>query len=283
MSRLILLAFGLLLCASPALAQARARVVDQSAPIRPEPSTSVAPLRVASINSSLVVVSDPGGDWLLVQFRDPQAGIRTGYVLKRQVVVEGDIPVDVSVPANTPAAAQQRFSPPPSLADAQQPGALPPPLGTPALERSGFWFSGGMGFGALTCDFCEGYANGFSGGLSGGGTVNQHLLVGIGTTGWYRNFNGVWLNAGTFDGRIRYYPVARSGFHVNAGAGIGSVSIGVGRTSINETGFGLMYGLGWDVRVGRNVSLTPFWNGSGIAISDTVIAFGQLGLAVTVH
>ena len=29
----------------------------------------------------------------------------------------------------------------------------------------------------------------------------------------------------------------------------------------SEFGVGLMLGLGWDIRVGRNVSLTPFWNG----------------------
>ena len=31
--------------------------------------------------------------------------------------------------------------------------------------------------------------------------------------------------------------------------------------SETETGFGALLGLGWDIRVGKNVSLTPFWNG----------------------
>jgi len=44
-----------------------------------------------------------------------------------------------------------------------------------------------------------------------------------------------------------------------------------------------MVGLGWDLRVGRNVSLTPFYNGFAMN-NDTVDAnVSQLGLAATIH
>lgn len=124
--------------ASPAFAQARATVIDQSAAIRPEPNAAAAPLRVAAINTSLVVVRDPGGAWLEVQFRDPERGLRTGFVLKRSVRIEGEVPLDLSVPPNTPApapapatVAPARFEPPPA---AQHPTDVvaPPPARSPS-------------------------------------------------------------------------------------------------------------------------------------------------------
>ena len=51
----------------------------------------------------------------------------------------------------------------------------------------------------------------------------------------------------------------------------------------SETGVGLVLGLGFDIRVGTNVSLTPFWNGYAVRSSDTNANVGQLGLGITVH
>jgi hypothetical protein len=44
-----------------------------------------------------------------------------------------------------------------------------------------------------------------------------------------------------------------------------------------------VFGVGWDIRVSRNVSLTPFYNGFAMQ-SDLVDAnVGQIGLGVTIH
>jgi len=154
----------------------------------------------------------------------------------------------------------------------------------PARTREGFWFSAGFGYGSLSCLNCDGYANGFSGGLAAGGTINQKLLLGVGTTGWYRSQDGVWLSASTLDARLRFYPSIRSGFFINGGLGLGTISLGVtGIGSESETGVGLMLGVGWDLRVGRNVSLTPFWNGSAVQTANADASFGQIGLGITVH
>ena len=51
----------------------------------------------------------------------------------------------------------------------------------------------------------------------------------------------------------------------------------------NESGFGMIAGLGYDVRVGRNLSMTPVANwfrGSFSGASANVL---QLGLGVTSH
>ena len=56
---------------------------------------------------------------------------------------------------------------------------------------------------------------------------------------------------------------------------------GVGSGS--ETGFGLLLGLGYDIRVGQMLSLTPFWNGYAVQASDVDANVGQIGLSITVH
>src|SRR5690606_11323643 len=118
-----------------------------------------------------------------------------------------------------------------------------------------------------------------SGNLSLGGTVGDRLLLGIGTTGWTKEIAGERLSVGTFDVRIRFYPVASSGFFITGGLGAGSVSY----AGESEVGAGAVIGLGWDVRVGRNVSITPFYNGFAMS-NDTVDAnVGQIGLGVTFH
>ena len=278
----------LILWSVPAYAQAPRAIVLESAPIVLVPEQGRQPLRVAAAGSVLTFLKEENG-WSQVQFQDPQFGLRTGRVQDRFVRVEhSDLlqPLDLSVPearrAPAPAAVQRA----PVASAPLPPQSIPdpvPPAPRPALQRQGFWFSAGMGFGSLSCDTCDGYANGFSGGLAAGGTINQHLLLGAGTTGWYRSSGGVWLNASTFDFRLRYYPVSRSGFFINGGIGVGDVSIGTGRLRVSETGAAVVLGLGWDIRTGRNVSVTPFWNGSGISTGAETVGFGQIGVGITVH
>ena len=158
-------------------------------------------------------------------------------------------------------------------ATAQEAPANPQP-------RSGVWFSGGLGYGTLGCDDCSGERlNGLSGGLSLGGTITPRLLVGVATVGFSKSEDGETLTAGTLEGRIRFYPWIDKGFHINAGAGLATLSF-AGDT---ETGFGLTLGVGHDFRVGKNVSLTPFWNGTGMVFDGVGVNLGQIGLAVTIH
>lgn len=151
-------------------------------------------------------------------------------------------------------------------------------------ERDGFWFSAGLGYGTLGCQDCAGREGGLSGNLGLGGTLSQKVLLGVATHGWTKSEQGVTLTAGTLTAAIRFYPSATGGFFLNGGLGVGLVELdvsGFGNTS--ETGFGAVVGLGYDIRVGSNVSLTPFLNGIGLTFSDGDANFGQTGLAITVH
>ena len=161
---------------------------------------------------------------------------------------------------------------------------VPPPLPATSQTREGFWFNGGLGFGSLGCVNCDGHVSGASGGLSLGGTINDKVILGVGTTGWYRSKDGVALNAGTLDARVRFYPSLTSGFFLTGGLGLGTISVGLnGYGSNSETGVGLVLGVGWDVRIRQNLSLTPFWNGSAVRTSNADANFGQFGLGITIH
>jgi hypothetical protein len=150
--------------------------------------------------------------------------------------------------------------------------------------REGFWFNLGLGAGSLGCSDCDTRESGLSGGFALGGTVNQHWLLGVFSNAWTKSENGATLTASTLVAGFRYYPSADGGFFLLAGLGLGSVDLSVtGFGSISESGSGALLGLGWDIRVGKTVSLTPFWNGAGIAFSGGDANFGQLGVGFTIH
>ena len=150
--------------------------------------------------------------------------------------------------------------------------------------RHGFWFNGGLGYGSLGCDNCGTRTGSWSGGVSLGGTVNPHLLLGVGTAGWTKSENGATLTVGTLDARARVYPKASGGFFLTGGLGVGSISAALaGFGGASETGVAFLLGLGYDIRVGPNASLTPFWNGFAVRSSNSNSNVGQFGLSVTIH
>lgn len=167
-------------------------------------------------------------------------------------------------------------------------GPAPDPTPSPPAQqkhlRSGFWFNGGLGFGSLGCRDCNGREGALSGGLALGGTLGQKVLLGVGSNGWRKSDAGETLTAGTLTALIRFYPSATGGFFLLGGLGVGSIRLEVdGVGSATETGFGVLLGLGYDIRVGRTVSLTPFWNGFAVEGSDLDANVGQLGLGLTIH
>ena len=150
--------------------------------------------------------------------------------------------------------------------------------------RQGFWFNGGMGYGSLGCQDCTGREGGVSGGIAIGGTLSQKVLLGAGTNGWTKSQNGTRLNVGTLTALLRFYPSNTGGFFLLGGLGVGQIHTGVsGIGSASETGFGALVGLGYDIRVGQNVSLTPYWNGFAMSSSNSDANVGQLGLGITLH
>ncbi len=161
--------------------------------------------------------------------------------------------------------------------------AVPASAQTPHV-RQGFWLNVGLGYGSLGCENCDSREGALSGQFGIGGTLSQKVIIGLMTNGWTKSEDGVTLSVGTAVAGVRFYPSATGGFYLTGGIGVGAVSAEIsGFETDNEMGTGVMLGLGWDFRVGRNVSLTPFWNGYAVSSDEVDANVGQIGLSVTVH
>ncbi|HEU4747387.1 MAG TPA: outer membrane beta-barrel protein [Gemmatimonadaceae bacterium] len=153
-----------------------------------------------------------------------------------------------------------------------------------AQTRDGFWISGGLGYGTLGCEACGTREGGLSVDLSLGGTISPRFLIGAGTSGWTKSEGGSTLTMGVVDARVRFYPSTRGGLFLTGGVGVGSVQEtfdGLGTET--ETGVGVILGLGYDIRVSPNMSITPSWTGYGMRNDVTDANVGQLGIAITLH
>jgi hypothetical protein len=144
--------------------------------------------------------------------------------------------------------------------------------------RQGFWIGGGLGYGSLGCDGCDriGAPSGY---LKLGGTLRNNILLGVETNGWTKSELGARLTMGNVSGAVYWYPMPTNGMFVKAGAGYSVLDDSFNSTS----GFGLLGGVGYDVRVSRNLSVTPVANwfrGSFDGGSANVL---QIGLGVTSH
>ncbi len=146
-----------------------------------------------------------------------------------------------------------------------------------AQTREGFWIGGGLGYGSLGGGGDRMGAP--SGYLKLGGTLRQNILLGVETNGWTKSELGARLTMGNVSGAIYWYPMVTNGLFVKAGAGYSVLDDSFSSTS----GFGMLAGLGYDVRVSRNLSVTPVANwfrGSFDGGSANVL---QIGLGVTSH
>ena len=260
------------------------------------PAANVSPVRVAALGTVLVVVAEDG-DWLQIEFADPQRGRRTGWIRKEHARVSNPelMPMDLSTratPVSTPylpredvdaARRREGLQQSANVASPQQVYAPADELPRRPQTREGFWFNAGLGIGSLGCEECVGRTNGLSGGISLGGRLTDKLLLGGGSTGWTKESGGARLSVSTLDARLRFYPMRTSGFFITGGAGVGTLTISARSESRSEFGLGVIFGVGWDIRVASNVSLTPFYNGFAMVNSLVDANVGQLGLGVTIH
>ena len=150
--------------------------------------------------------------------------------------------------------------------------------------REGFWIGFGLGAGSLGCEDCGDRETAFSGNFKLGGTINPHFLLGAETNGWYKSESGVTLTYGNLSAVAYYYPSVTSGFYLKGGLGVANLKADVDAFgSDSETGSGAVLGLGYDARVGRNFSLTPYVNVMGGSFNDGNLNVVQFGLGFTWH
>lgn len=151
-------------------------------------------------------------------------------------------------------------------------------------ERSGFWIGFGFGHGSLGCENCGGQrAGALSGNFRLGGTLSQKVLVGFETNGWYREESGGTLAMGNASAVVVFYPSETGGLHLKGGLGVAVAEARFGSLRESETGGGALLGLGYDARIARNFSLTPFLNMLGGSFDGGSANFWQVGLGVSWH
>jgi hypothetical protein len=126
--------------------------------------------------------------------------------------------------------------------------------------RQGFWISFGFGFGSLSCDDCDDREVGTNGYLRMGGTLSQKLLIGGEINAWTKSDDGATLTVSNFGPALYFYPNPTGGLFLKGGLGLSTISLDLGQFEIEENGVGLTLGLGYDARVGRNFSLTPYFD-----------------------
>ena len=224
------------------------------------------------------------GDWYQTSLKfDADTLARPFGWIQRQTVellpaqAQEQLSTAREVPLQQPRAA--RFGDPRTRA--RQYGSGPPLRPSPVRDClrfvTGFGLTRGMGYGSAGCDGClysratdlaVGYHSAAQSARECSSAWAQRLV-------WIWN----WEAMGTLDARLRFYPSLTSGFFITGGLGLGHVSDGYDTV----WGPGAVVGLGWDVRVGRNVSLTPFWNGFAMSSEFVDRNVGQLGLGVTIH
>jgi len=157
-----------------------------------------------------------------------------------------------------------------------QPKGLVPVSANP---REGFWIGFGLGGGSIGAD-CSSCDSTREGGVTGflrmGGTISRHLLLGGEVDGWVRSQNGAneSMGFGSFVGSI--YPSANGAFFVQLGIGGMTYTWDHGVDRLEATAPAGSIGLGYDFRVGRMLSITPFVN----ALASSPVSFTFNGVKV---
>lgn len=167
----------LLLTAVSAFAQSSATAVATAhAPVYIAPDASRTPLRTAAQGTVFTVVGEEG-EWTKVQFKDPQWGVRVGYVETRLLQISRPelAPMDLSVtsPASPPATAPTHAATPP--APGLRPWEMPEPRSP--WPTSYIVGRGGVTFGTRTAPLA---------GFEIGGHVAPVLQV-YGAFDWHRD------------------------------------------------------------------------------------------------
>lgn len=163
--------------------------------------------------------------------------------------------------------------------------------------RKGFWIGFGFGYGSsnVSCDGCgsSNRESGATGFLKMGGTLSDKVLLGGEVNAWTKSTNGVTADLGNVSFAAYLYPQPKSGFFVKGGVGFATTRLHNSGTA-EASGFGFVAGLGYDIRVGTNISITPvgnFYFGSDgdLKESGTTLETGwkhnvyEFGLGITFH
>jgi hypothetical protein len=164
-------------------------------------------------------------------------------------------------------------------------------------RREGFWIGFGLGYGSanVTCDSCASgdRQGGVTAFLKLGGSPSRNVLIGGAINGWSHSSGGATESVGNVTASVYFYPSAASGLFLTGGLGFSTYYTDTS-PEVSGMGWGFTGGVGYDVRVGRNISLTPavnflFGSVGDVEADGSPFATGwkqnviDFGLGVTFH
>jgi hypothetical protein len=144
--------------------------------------------------------------------------------------------------------------------------AIPPVATAGEFEqkRGGFAIGLGLGVGVnhLKCVYCSPAHSGKSAYVRLGGYLRQDLFIGLEFTGYADRVRSRRYRDTFGSVALQWYPDAGSGFYLkgNLGYGRAVVTFEDPREETSVRGRAIGFGLGVDLRVRRDLSLTPFVN-----------------------
>jgi hypothetical protein len=168
----------------------------------------------------------------------------------------------------------------------------------PPSRRQGFWFGLGAAAGSagMECTGCgSDRESGGSGYIRLGGTLSPHWLLGGEINGWARSKSGTDMVLANVAITASWYPSRTGGFFLKFGLGGLAYQEDDGADKMEAAGASAIIGIGFDLPIGRSLSLTPFLN--SIASSKSKVKFNgteltgvemnpnlvQVGLALSWH
>jgi len=130
-----------------------------------------------------------------------------------------------------------------------------PALAQSAPHRQGFFIGFGLGGGGGQVSGNDN-VNGGSGWLTLGGTLSPKVRLAGDFQGFSPNDNSDF-EMGTSTVAVLFYPSAGGNFFLKGGVGAAEVSISGPGPDGSGIGFGSMMGAGYDIMVGKKISITP--------------------------
>ena len=163
--------------------------------------------------------------------------------------------------------------------------------------RQGFGISFGLGAGSasVSCDGCDSDRDtGGSGYLRIGGYISPSVMLAGESNGWTHTEEGVDETIGFLSAVAQWYPQPTTGFYLKGGLGFARAVAEDNVDEVTTGGLAITLGTGYDFRVSRNFSLTPYVNylrsfggelevnGTGTDVKANVDII-QVGLGFTWH
>ena len=165
--------------------------------------------------------------------------------------------------------------------------AAPAQAQTDPPTRSGFFIGFGADLGALALSDADGREAGPGGFFTGGFAVNPRLFAGLEINGWLGNEEA---GTGEVDFLFAQYlatghlfPLQGRGLFLKGGLGLSTLEVTTGNRggSNTRTGFGALVGVGYDIRVGENVAISPYGTLGYGTFDDVSANVVHVGVGVT--